>query len=148
MRFPYSRYVVQGNTPRLTALLFRPMLVVRVTGPTGNDDIFGRVDSGADETLLPDYLIANSGISELSGPVPIGGIGGLTLARFGTVELEISQGQESSRWLAYVGFCAHPMPIFGLKGFLQFFTATFDGRRHHLDLSPNGTAIPPVFSAP
>lgn len=97
---------------------------------------------------MPDHLIDKLGINDLSSPVVIGGIGGATLVRFGTVDLTIGQEAASFRWLAYVGFCSHLMPVFGLKGFLQFFTATFDGRRHHLDLSPNGTAIPPAFPGP
>jgi hypothetical protein len=148
MRFPYTRYPVQGTTPNAVALSLRPMITVRVIGPAGDDDVFGRVDSGADDTLLPDYLIARLGVAGLSGYVVIGGIGGATLARFGTVDLEIGQGQTSSRWSARVGFYSHPVPVFGLKGFLQFFTATFNGRRHHLDLVSNGTALPPTFPAP
>jgi hypothetical protein len=148
MRFPYTPFTVQGTIPNAYALSLRPMITVRVIGPAGEDDVFGRVDSGADDTLLPDYLVARLGVAGLSGPVVIGGIGGATLARFGTVDLELSQGQASTRWSARVGFSSHPGPVFGLKGFLQFFTATFHGRRHHLDLRPNGTAPPPGFTAP
>jgi hypothetical protein len=144
MRFPYTRFTVQGTIPNSTVLSLRPMITVRVTGPLGNIDYFGRIDSGADDTLLPEYLVASLGITGLSGPVVIGGIGGATLARFGTVDLEISQGQASVKWSARVGFSSHNAPLFGLKGFLQFFTATFNGRRHYLDLLPNGTALPPV----
>ena len=75
MRFFYTRYTVQGTTPNSYALSSRPMINVRVIGPAGDDDIFGRVDSGADDTLLPDYLIATLGVNGLSLPIPIGGIG-------------------------------------------------------------------------
>jgi hypothetical protein len=147
MRFPYTRYTVQGTIPNAYALSLRPMIAVRVTGPAGDDDVFGRVDSGADDTMLPDYLVARLGVAGLSGPVVIGGIGGAILARFGSVDLEILRGQSSCCWSARVGFYPHPVPVFGLKGFLQYFRATFDGRRHLLDLIPNGTAPPRSFPA-
>jgi hypothetical protein len=129
-------------------LFSRPMINVRVIGPAGDDNIFGRVDSGADDTLLPDYLIATLGVIGLSMPIPIGGIGGAALARYGTVDLEIGQKRASFRWAAYVGFYPHNVPVFGIKGFLQFFTATFNGRLRHLDLRSNGIAPPPGFPAP
>ena len=140
MRFP-----VQGTHPNSTVLSIRPMLELRVTGPAGTFDIFGRVDSGADDTLLPERLVAILGITDLSGPLVICGVGGAMLVRYGTVDLDIYQGQASFRWAARVGFSSHPDALFGLKGFLQFFTATFNGRRHYLDLLPNGTALPPAF---
>jgi hypothetical protein len=95
--------------------------------------------------LLPDYLVGSVGITGLSRPIPIDGIGGVTLARFVTVDLEIGEGPASYRWSAYDGFYSHRVPVFGLKGFLRCFKATFNGRRHHLDLIPNGTAAPPNF---
>jgi hypothetical protein len=147
MRFPYKRFPVQGTNPNTTVLSIRPMIDVRVTGPTGDDDVFDRVDTGADDTLLPDRLIASLGITDLTGPLVIGGVGGATLVRFGTVDLEINQGQTSIRWAARVGFSLHPNALFGLKGFLQFFTAKFNGRRHYLDLLPNGTALPSALPA-
>jgi hypothetical protein len=148
MRFPYTRITVAGTVPNSHVLSLRPMISVRVTGPAGMKDVVGRVDSGSDDTLLPDHLIAQLGLNNLSGPIVIGGIGGATLARYGTVDLEITQGATSFGWSAHVGFSSHPGALFGLKGFLQFFTATFDGRLHHLDLSPNGTAISATIPTP
>jgi hypothetical protein len=147
MRFPYARYTVQGTAPNAYALVLRPMIVVRVLGPRGHDDVFGRVDTGADDTLLPDHLIATLGVTGLHGHAAIAGIGGAALARFGIVDLSIGHGPDSFRWSAFVGFSPHPVPVLGLKGFLQFFKATFDGRRHQLDLTPNGTAPPASLSA-
>ena len=98
MRFPYTRYTVQGTAQNSFAPSFRPMIIVRVIGPIGADDILGRVDSGADDTLLPDYLIPALGVANLSMSIPIGGIGGAVFASYGTVDLEIVQGQASFRW--------------------------------------------------
>lgn len=148
MIFPYTRYTIQGTSPNAYALAFRPMVRVRVSGPAGDDDVLGRVDSGADDTMLPDHLIVPLGIAGLSGPVLVGGIGGATLARFGRVDLEISRGPHSVRWSARVGFTPHPLPVLGLKGFLEYFTATFRGRQRVLRLQPNGSAPAPSLPVP
>jgi hypothetical protein len=124
------------------------MVPVRVIGPSGDRDVLGRADSGSDDTLLPQQLAVALGVTSLTDPVPMGGVGGGNFARFGTVDLEIGDGKTVYRWSAYVGFSPHPLPLLGLKGFLQFFTAAFNGRRRHLDLVPNGTAVPPSFLGP
>ena len=46
------------------------------------------------------------------------------------------------------GFSSAPPPVYGMKGFLQFFRATFHGRQRYLDLVPHGNAPPPTFPAP
>jgi hypothetical protein len=124
------------------------MLSVRVIGPAGDQGVFGLADTGADDTMLPDPLSADLGVTSLSAPVLIGGIGGVTYVRFGTVDMEVSDGSGSYRWSARVGFSPHPQPVLGIKGFLQFFTATFNGRLRRLDLRPNGMAPPPRFPVP
>jgi hypothetical protein len=147
MRFPYRPYIVQGTTPNATAMVFRPMVPVRVISSVGDRDVLCRADTGADDTLLPHDLVTALGITGLSPPVNVGSLGGNILAEFGTVDLEISDGQATYRWAAYVGFHTSSLyrstPVVGLKGFLQFFTATFDGQFRHLDLVPNGLAAPP-----
>ena len=148
MRFPYTRSTVQGTVPNSYTYTFRPMVPVSVFGPTGNDDVFGRVDTGADDTLLPDSLIPILGMGNLSVPIPVGGIGGVTLARYGLVDLEIAQGMTSYRWQAYVGFYSHSLPVFGMKGFLSCFNARLYGRLRYLDLVPNGFGLPPNFGQP
>src|SRR5437763_656999 len=110
MRFPYAGYTIRGTVPNSKALVFRPMVPVRVIGPTGDRDVFGRVDSGADDTMLPAAVAGAIGVTGLTPAVAIGGIGGNVLASFGTVDLEISDGQTVYRWQAYVGFCSHTLP--------------------------------------
>ena len=150
MRFPYRGYTVRGTTPSAITLVFRPMVPVRVISPGGDRDVLCRADTGADDTLLPHDLVAALGITGLSPPVNIGGIGGTIFAHFGTVDLEISDGQTTYQWGAHVGFHANSLytstPVVGLRGFLRLFRATFDGQFRHLDLVPNGLAAPPSFA--
>jgi hypothetical protein len=123
------------------------MVEVRVIGPTGDWDELGRVDTGSDETLIPNQIAAEIGVV-MDDPVPVGGVGGGMLARFGTVDLELSDGQTSYRWSASVAFSPYPVALWGLNGFLQYFRATFNGRRQYLNLVPQGYAPPPMFPVP
>jgi hypothetical protein len=127
------------------------MVAVRVIGPAGDRDLLARVDSGADDTMFPHGLVGALGVTGLTAPtspVPIIGISGAVPVQFGTVDLEIGDGQTVYRWSAYVGFYPHHMPVLGIKGFLHFFTATFSGRKRHLTLVWNGLAPPPSLPIP
>ena len=107
MRFPYQRYTVAGIGSHLT-MVWRPALLVRVIGPAGDDAVFGRVDTGADDTLLPDFLIAPLGVALDPGAVAtLAGLdGGTVPVRYGAVDLELADATSSFRWNALVGF--HP----------------------------------------
>lgn len=62
--------------------------------------------------------------------------------QFGDVEIEVAQGGERFRWTARVQFFEFSSPgdeslVLGHAGFLDYFTATFDGARSELILVPN-----------
>jgi hypothetical protein len=133
--------MVRGDTEDTYFPLFRPVLPVKVIGQFGEDKIAGRVDTGADETLLPEHLIELLGIEELTGHVVIRGIGLGTTVRFGTVDMEVGSGAgQPYRWRARVGFYPGFEPLFGITGFLEHFEATFNGPGRFLDLIPAGRA--------
>ncbi len=96
MRFPYQRYTVAGIGSHLT-MVWRPALLVRVIGPAGDDTVFGRVDTGADDTLLPDFLIAPLGVAlDPAAVATIEGIdGGTVPVRYGAVDLELADATSS-----------------------------------------------------
>jgi hypothetical protein len=98
-------------------------------------------DTGADDTLLPDYLIGTIGAVLVPGDrAVIGGIdGGTSVVRYGTIDLELP----GYRWSSRVGFHASFNTALGHTGFLDYFTATFNGRRRYVNLTPNGSAPPP-----
>ncbi|HEY3966669.1 MAG TPA: hypothetical protein VGM05_19055 [Planctomycetaceae bacterium] len=70
--------------------------------------------------------------------------GGQQLATwFGDIILEIGSDAECYRWQAHVQFFEFPSPdeeslILGHSGFLDYFTAVFDGEQEILTLTPNG----------
>jgi hypothetical protein len=59
--------------------------------------------------------------------------------RYAEVRIRLSDGQEFREWPARVGFTSAPLKrgLLGFAGFFQFFTATFDGDREHVELAVN-----------
>ncbi len=58
MKFPYVRLPTRRPVYPLggVAVRFRPMLALRVAGPSGSRILDANLDSGSDDTLLPAYL--------------------------------------------------------------------------------------------
>lgn len=110
--------------------------------------MLGLVDTGADDTLLPGHLIEQLGAVIRPGDraVIVGIDGGTTLVHYGIVDLMLPGPGGNYRWSTRVGFHASFRTILGHSGYLEYFTATFNGRRRHLTLTPNGTAPPPSMS--
>ncbi len=61
--------------------------MLRVDGPGGHDELVGLVDTGADDTLIPDYLVKMTGLAVIPGEMgTTGGIdGGGILFRYARV---------------------------------------------------------------
>jgi hypothetical protein len=126
------------------AFVYRPVIPVRVIGPLGAKDLIALVDTGSDDTLLPrsvgdavGAMIDDNQKSNVTGfgaqRVPVAP---------GDVELELSDGQDAYRWPATVSFVSFADPndeiaVLGHAGFLEFFTATFDGGARTLELVAN-----------
>lgn len=76
---------------------------------------------------------------------PIGtssGVGGMVFpVRFAQVELRLSDGLEFRTWPAVMGFTTAPMRriLLGIAHGLEFFTATFHGDRHEVELEVNAS---------
>ncbi len=147
MRFRYQRYPVRGTGPNYLAVVNRPVVPVRVIGPSGADDVPGLADTGADDTILPDFLIASLGIAiDPSDVGVIEGIeGGTFSVQYASVDLELSDPSGTYRWNARVGLHARHNAVYGQAGFLQYFAALFQGRTREVILIPAGHAPPPAF---
>ncbi len=146
MKFRYRQYHVEPSPTCPDGILYRPMVPIRVIGLTGDASFRALLDSGSDETLLPrsigDAIGAEIDEQETSR---IAGIAGQTVETvLGTVEIELSLGTMTHRWSEQVRFVAfeHPedeIAILGHAGFLNYFTATLDGRKHEVTLKANRT---------
>lgn len=150
MRFPYDRFFIETSEGDELEI-HRPIIHVRIHAPTEILDLECLVDTGADFTLLPRSLA-----DELNIPVDeshsqsIYGIGGAPLpAVRGEIDLELIDQIEVYRWITTVWFISFPSPaeqevLLGHWGFLDYFTATFDGQRRELELVPNNMFPRPV----
>ena len=143
MKFPYESYPIRRPGKRTYELVHRPMIFVGIDGSTGSDRLFGLADTGADTTLFPDYLVVQLGVIMAPDDQEVirGMDGGTTLVRYGRVALTLPGYQ----WSARVGFHNGFSTVLGHSGFLENFTATFNGRRRYVTLTPNGPGPAPAF---
>ena len=106
-------------------------------------DFVALVDTGADNTILPKSIARDLGIRLTAGKGPAAtAFGGQEITLFyADLELELLHPDGSLRWLARVYFFEKggddETLILGHQGFLDFFTATFDGEKCDLDLVAN-----------
>jgi hypothetical protein len=146
MNFPYSSSISIDPETGDPALLLRPEIEVRIWGPKGFRNYLALVDTGADNTIFPRSAAVALGI-QLRGPKGMASrsFGGHAVAlELGDAEIEISQLSESYRWTQLVQFFDfstddEEVAILGHSGFLEYFTATFDGESAWLELTPNNT---------
>jgi predicted aspartyl protease len=125
-------------------IVLRPEIPVTVIGPTGKATYSGLVDTGSDNTILPKSVAHQLGIALVpaAGP-PATVFGGHRVQLLvGDVTLELEADTEVARWQTQIYFFdfAHEEDetvILGHMGFLDYFTATFDGKLGSLTLVPN-----------
>ena len=146
MRFPYLPARV--SLPRVTLgggrVRHRPVVPFRVIGP-GNFLIRdGLLDTGADETVVEDWMAGYLGIDLTQAPeetVNLVGRPGTIACRYATVELLITDVRETCRWSALVGFVPLRLQyqLLGHAGFLEYFEAEFRGADREVFLTANRT---------
>jgi len=143
VKFPYMAIPTRQPVPSLGGRLVRHSPVVPVLlGGTATPQLRdGLLDTGADDTVFSDAVAAALGIDlshaeqrsiALAGrPQPI-------VCRYAPVQLRISDGVETFEWPATVGFVAGRLhyALLGQAGFLQYFSAEFDGGNHIVTLTP------------
>jgi hypothetical protein len=61
------------------------------------------------------------------------------IRRYAEVLLRLTDGREYREWPARIAFTSARLhlPLFGFAGFLQFFTATFQGDSEQVELTVN-----------
>lgn len=146
MKFYYRpTLTLSADTGEPTAVL-RPEIPVRIRGPRGQGHYVALVDTGADNSVVPVRIADDLGIDlhPSTGPDLVT-LGGEKLpVHIGEIEIEVGDAEESVRWLAAVHFfdfasAEHETLVFGHAGFLDYFTAVFDGLWATLTLTPNAT---------
>ncbi len=146
IQFPYEAQKVRARSGVGFDLVYRPKARIRIVGPKGADELLALVDTGADETLLPVDLAETLGLElrDEDRTVVLDIVGNSTTIWYVTINLEVLIPGDGPCWSARVGFYLGRKPILGHSGFLNHFTARFDGRAKTLTLTPNGTAPPPT----
>ena len=140
----YSPCAVRTAVPALggATLVPRPILAVRITGPSGSRLRDGLLDTGADETIVDPSVAPPIGVDlsqALEREVNLVGRGRIR-CRYASVQLRISDGiAETYEWATVVGFAPFPLlrGLLGFAGFLQFFDAAFRGADQEVTLLPN-----------
>jgi hypothetical protein len=145
MRVPYLPGRAHLPQPSLGGgvLRYRPILAVRITGPTGWVLLDGVLDTGADDVIFPDTVAPHLGL-DLSQAErrDVGLVGRKAVAcDYAPVELLITDGiSETYRWTAVLGFVASTLltrPLLGYASFLQYFDAEFRGDDRAVILTRN-----------
>jgi hypothetical protein len=136
LKFDYLRIPFLTGAPALP----RPVLKVRVIGPSDWAVAWMLVDSGADETVLPQRFLERLGVSFSSERAVLGGMGQDRIeGKVGSVAMEFGIGQFSfnSRVIAGPDM---PIPVLGHRDFFERYFVCFEaGRRQFLVSEPRGT---------
>jgi hypothetical protein len=119
----------------------RPVIPVLLTGTVSPQLRDGLLDTGADDTVFSDAVALALGVDlsraeqrtiSLAGrPQPL-------TCRYALLELRITDGTETFVWNAMIGFVTARLhyALLGQAGFLQYFSADFDGDDHIVTLVP------------
>lgn len=143
MKFPYMAVPTRRPVPSLSGqqVRYRPVIAVILGGVANPQLRDGLLDTGADDTAFSDAIVPDLGI-DLSGSeqrtISLAGRPHPVLCRYAQVELRISDGVEIFEWPATVAFVAAKLhySLLGQAGFLQYFSADFDGESHVVTLTP------------
>lgn len=153
IEFPFQPVQLQGIAPPTlpagASFRLRPLITVKVINPQNGKTFSLRravVDSGADDTVLPDHISVAIGLAPkqfISGGHQVVWSGRVWPLKFADIELEISDGREAYRWPARVAFSGAPMrfPLLGQASCFRFFDITFHG-------SPQVTVFEPITAFP
>jgi hypothetical protein len=144
MRFPYTLNIARSIDKGDEIVVLRPEVSIRIVGPAGIAETLALVDTGADNSVFPLSIARHLQIETALGEGPAAtAFGGQQIPlSFAEVILELSDDDASIRWHGRLYFADFPNDsekavILGHEGFLDYFTATFDGNNCVLNLDPN-----------
>lgn len=146
MEFPYSSVISRVAESEDLLIFRRPEIEFHLIGVVRKLQLIGLVDTGSDFTILPKSAADFAGIplqpAEESTARLFSGQA-VSLLR-GDVQLELRGREHSVLWHTEVFFYDFAVStdetvILGHAGFLDYFTATFDGLEAMLTLMPNET---------
>ena len=101
MRFDYTAIISASPDTGDPVVIFRPEVQIKVHGPKDSGDFLALVDTGADNTILPESIARDLEIPLITGKGPAAtAFGGqeITLS-YADVELDLVHPDEALRWL-------------------------------------------------
>ena len=142
MKFNHTAIISCSPDTGEPVVMFRPEVMITVHGRNGSGDFLALVDTGADNTILPESIARDLGITleRCKGPSATA-FGGQEIAlSFADIELELVHPDGRYRWETRVYFVSGNSDkeaiILGHQGFLDYFIATFDADECAVDLQP------------
>lgn len=149
MIFDYQASLV-AITPDDVGIILRSVIPIVIDGPNGAMEIWALVDTGADHTVLPRFVAEQLAIPLHQDPtVTATAYGGTPIPlSVGIATLSLSTQGKTVSWTDEFAFHEsadgeNETAVVGHAGFLNYFTATFDGQAGQLTLIPNSD-LPPV----
>ena len=140
LTFPYVAVPIRGAVvppalPPGATERWRPFIDLRLINPTNGRSISihqAVVDSGADDTVFPDYAFYRLGLATFPTAPPTHAMiwrGTRHTLQFARVGLELFDGVVRCQWTATVAFSPAPLPhaLLGQTGCLEFFNYTGRG---------------------
>ncbi|MEX0678230.1 MAG: aspartyl protease family protein [Pirellulales bacterium] len=146
MRFAYGRYEVEPTPSQPgAAIIYRPVIPIRVIGFGADAVFYGLLDTGADETLLTEEMAELVGMEvDASRTAIVTSASGEMSVSYGDVTLEVGRGRARYRWRTTAGVVKQPWreAILGHMGFLRYFDVTFFGETREVRLTRNAMPLP------
>jgi hypothetical protein len=143
MIFPYRSIISSGPNGDFY-LLRRPEIPISIVGSTRSGSYIALVDSGSDQTIIPKSIATYLGIDEVSEAGPKASVFGGQRVELMTAQatFKLEEAGQVLEWKESVAVFDFPVKedetvILGHAGFLDYFTATFDGKQGLLTLNPN-----------
>jgi predicted aspartyl protease len=118
----------------------RPIIAVTFVGPGGTWVIDGLLDTGADETVLPDTAAATLGVDLTNAPTGTAmAFGQQVPVRYALVTIRLANPHERHEWQGWLAFTSAYLrwPLLGFGGFQQFFSVAYHGDREIVELTVN-----------
>jgi hypothetical protein len=144
MKFEYNAILSLAPDTGEPMVIFRPEVRLRIHGANGSEEFLALLDTGADNTILPESIARDLEIplTPCKGPAATAFGGQEISLSYGNVDLELVHPEGNLRWTLQVYFVAGDSDketlILGHQGFLEFFTATFNGEEFSVVLEANG----------
>jgi hypothetical protein len=118
----------------------RPIIPVTFLGQANSWLVGSLLDTGADETVLPDLGAIKLGLDLTGAPTGTAtAFGQSVTVRYALVTMRVANPHEHREWQAWLAFTTAYLrwPLLGFGGFQQFFTVAYHGDREVVELTVN-----------